>query len=85
MVEQSFYRKIYGGMFYMGTNDQIMQVGGGGELVDKIFQRLSQVSLPPIDPKLGYWYIIWNVNTTNKGLNLKSTFSTLSSGVGDFM
>ena len=54
MVEQSFYRKIYGGMFYMGTNDQIMQVGGGGELVDKIFQRLSQVSLPPIDPKLGY-------------------------------
>ena len=57
MVEQTFYLKIYGGMFYMGTNDQIMQVGlgwGWGELMDKRFQRLSQVSLPPIDPKLGY-------------------------------
>ena len=81
MVEQTFYLKIYGGMFYMGTNDQIMQVGlgwGWGELMDKRFQRLSQVSLPPIDPKLGYWYIIWNVNTTDRGSNLKSTFSTLS-------
>ena len=26
---------------------------------------------------LGYWYIIWKVNTTIRGLNLKHTFCTL--------
>ena len=35
-----FFGQIYGGMFYMGTNDQIMQ---GGKLIVKRFQRLSQV------------------------------------------
>ena len=25
---------------------------------------LSQVSFPLIDPDVGYWYIIWKVNTT---------------------
>ena len=43
--------QIYGGMFYMGTNDQIMQ---GGDLMIKRFQRSSQVSFPLIDPDLGY-------------------------------
>ena len=69
-----FLGQIYGRMFYMGTNDQIMQ---GGKLMVKRFQRSSQVSFPLIDPDLGYWYIIWKVNTTNRGLNLKNTFCTL--------
>ena len=59
-----FLGQIYGRMFYMGTNDQIMQ---GGKLMVKRFQRSSQVSFPLIDPDLGYWYIIWKVNTTNRG------------------
>ena len=33
--------QIFRGMFYMGTNDQIMQ---GKKLMVKKFQRLSQVS-----------------------------------------
>ena len=37
----NFFGKIYGGMFYMGTNDQIMQ---GGKLMVKRFQMSSQVS-----------------------------------------
>ena len=32
----SFFGQIFGGMLYMGTNDQVMQ---GGELVVKRFQR----------------------------------------------
>ena len=69
-----FFGQIYGRMFYMGTNDQIMQ---GGKLMVKRFQRSSQVSFPHIDLCLGYWYIIWKANTTNKGLSLKNTFCTL--------
>ena len=69
-----FLGQIYGRMFYMGTNDQIMQ---GGKLMVKRFQRSSQVSFPLIDPDLGYWYIIWKVNTTNRGLNLKNTFCAI--------
>ena len=46
-----FLEQIYGRMFYMGTNDQIMQ---GGKLMVKRFQRSSQVSFPLIDPDLGY-------------------------------
>ena len=69
-----FLGQIYGRMFYMGTNDQIMQ---GGKLMVKRFQRSSQVSFPLIDPDLGYWYIIWKVSTTNRGLNLKNNFWTL--------
>ena len=38
-------------MFYMGTNDQIMQ---RGKLVLKRFQRSSQVSFPLTDLGLGY-------------------------------
>ena len=38
-------------MFYMGTNDQIMQEG---KLPVKRFQRSGQVSFPLIDPHLGY-------------------------------
>ena len=83
MGEQTFYRKIYGGMFYMGTNGQIMQMVGMGELMDKRFQRLSQVSLPHIDPELGYWYIIWNVNTTNRRIEFeKHLLHTIPLGLG---
>ena len=46
-----FLGQIYGRMFYMGTNDQIMQ---GGKLMVKRFQRLSQVSFPLIDPDQSY-------------------------------
>ena len=47
--------QIYGGMFYMGTNDQIMQ---GRKLMVKRFQSSSQVSFPLIDPDLSYRYVI---------------------------
>ena len=57
----------------MGTSDQIVQVG---KLTVKRYQSLIQVSFPLIDPGLGYWYIIWKVNTTNRGSNLKNTFCT---------
>ena len=69
----NLFGKIYGGMFCMGTNDQIMQ---GGKLKVKRFRRLSQVNFSLIDPDLGYSYIIWTVNTTNRGLNLRNTFCT---------
>ena len=46
-----FLGQIYGRMFYMGTNDQIMQ---GGKLMVKRYQRSSQVSFPLIGPDLGY-------------------------------
>ena len=35
------FGQIFGGMFYMGTNDQIIQ---GGKLMAERFQRSSQVS-----------------------------------------
>ena len=71
---------IYGGMFYMGTNDQIMQ---GGDLMVKRFQRSSQVSFPLIDPDLGYWYIIWKINTTNRGYECeKHILHTMLLGLG---
>ena len=70
----SFFGEIYRGMLYMGTNDQIMQER---KLIFKRFQRSSQVSFSLIHPDLGCWYIIWKVNTTNGGLNLKNTFCAL--------
>ena len=36
----NFLWQIYGAMFYMGTNDQIMQ---GGKLMVKRFQRSNKV------------------------------------------
>ena len=48
---KNFFGQIFWEMFYMGTNDQIMQ---GGELMVKRFQRSSQVSFSLIDPDLGY-------------------------------
>ena len=46
-----FFEKIYWGMFYMGTNDQIVQ---GRKLMVMRFQRSSQVSFPLIYPDLDY-------------------------------
>ena len=43
--------QIYGGMFYMGTNNQIVQVG---KLMVKRFKMSSEVSFPLIDCDLGY-------------------------------
>ena len=48
---RSFCGEIHRGMFYMGTNDQIMQER---KLIFKRFQRSSQVSFPLIHPDLGY-------------------------------
>ena len=45
------FGQIYGGIFYMETNDQIMQMG---KLIVKRFQRPSQVSFSLIDPDLCY-------------------------------
>ena len=47
----NFFGQIYGGMFYMGTNDQIMQ---RGKLMVKRFQRSILVIFTLIDPDLGY-------------------------------
>ena len=55
MTEQTFWGQMYRGMFYMGTNDQILQ---GGELMVKRFQRSSQLSFRLIEPDLGYWYYL---------------------------
>ena len=49
--ETNFFGQIFRGMFYMGTNDQIMQKG---KLIVTRFQRSIQVSFPYIDPDLGY-------------------------------
>ena len=49
--EQFFLVKFMGGIFYIGTNDQIMQ---GGKLMVKRFQWSSQVNFPYIDLCLGY-------------------------------
>ena len=58
-----FFGQMFGGIFYMGTNDQIMQ---GGNLMVKRFQRTNQVSFSSHWLWPGYWYIIWNINTTNR-------------------
>ena len=50
-METNVLEVNYGGMFYTGTNDQIMQAG---KLMVKRFQRSSQVSFPLTDPDLGY-------------------------------
>ena len=73
--ETNFFGQIHGGMFYMWTNDQIIQ---GGKLMVKRLQKSSQVTFPLIDPDLGYWYLVWKINTTNRGLNFKNTFCILS-------
>ena len=65
----------------MGTNDKITQ---GSKLMAKRFQRSIEV-FPLINSNLGYWYIILKVNSTNRGLNLKSIFCTLYLWVGDFI
>ena len=67
----NFFGQIFWGMFYIGTNDQIMQEWLRG------FKGRVKLICPFIDPDLGYWYIIWKVNTTSRGLNLKNTFCTL--------
>ena len=49
------FGQIYGWMFYIGINDQIMQEA---VLMVKRFQRSSYVSLSLVNPDLGYSYII---------------------------
>ena len=58
----------------MGTNDQIME---GGSSWLRGFNGRVKLVFPIIDPDLGYWYIIWKVNTTNRGLNFTNTLCTL--------
>ena len=59
----------------------------GGKLMVKRFQMLSQVSFPLIDPDVGYWYIIWKVNTTPEIRDWiwKTPSAHYASGVGGFM
>ena len=40
------------------------------------------LSFPYVDSELGYWYIIWKVNTRKRGMNLKSILCTMSLWVG---
>ena len=70
----NFFGKIFGEMFYMGTNDQIMQ---GGSWWLSGFKARIKLFFSLIDADLGYWCIIWKVNTTDRGLNLKNTCCTL--------
>ena len=51
MGEQTFLDKFFGGMFYMGTNDQIMQ---GGSQWLRGFKGRVKLVFPLIDPDLGY-------------------------------
>ena len=44
---------------------------------ERVFKGCVMFNFPHVDPKLGHSYIIWKVNTTNRGLNLKNTLCTL--------
>ena len=44
---------------------------------ERVFKGCAMFSFPHVDPKLGHSYIIWKVNTRNRGLNLKNTLCTL--------
>ena len=70
----NFFWQIFGGIFYMGTNDQIMQ---GGSYWLKGLNVWFKLVFPIIYLDLCNWYIIWKVSTTNRGLNLKNTFCAL--------
>ena len=72
-VGTNCYGEIYAGMFYTGTNDQIMH---GGRLMVKRFQRSSQVSFPlliltwvidilfeKLTPQIGD--LIWKIPSAN--------------------
>ena len=48
------------------------------KLIVKRGQRLCRVQFSSCDPELGYWYIIWTVNTRKRELNLKNTLCILS-------
>ena len=82
MGEQTFFGKFMGGCFTWGL--MIRSCKGGSYLL-RCFKGRVKLVFPLIVPDLGYWYIIWKVNTTNRGLKLKNTFWTLCLWVWDFM
>ena len=57
----------------------------GWKLILRGFEGRVKLVFPFLDPHLGYWYIIWKVNTKNRGLSLKAPFVHFASGVEDFM
>ena len=79
--ELTILGKFFGRCFTWGL--MIRSCKHGKQMV-KRFQRSSQVSFSSHWPDLGYWYIIWKVNTTNKRLNLKNTFCTFCLWGWDF-
>ena len=72
MGEQTLLGKFFGGCFRWGLMIRSCKGVVNGSEVSK-FKLIFCL----IDPGLGYWYIIWKVNTKNRGLNLKKTFFTL--------
>ena len=50
------------------------------KLMVKSFQSLGQFSFPLIVPDLGYWHIIWKVNTTNRKWIWKTPYAHYASG-----
>ena len=71
----NFFGEIFlGGLFYVGTHDQIMQ---GGKLMLNRFQRPSQVSFSFHWPWPGLLIYYLKINTTNRGMNLINTFCRL--------
>ena len=73
--ETNSFEKIYGGLFYMGTNDQIMQVGGkvlqmGCSIIRNAFYSKSENFLQ------SWWETHLKINPNQsidlwKGLSLK--------------
>ena len=51
-------------------------------LTVKRSQKLFHVQFPLCWLYLVYWYIIWKVNTRNRGMNLKNNLCTMPQGVG---
>ena len=49
----------------------------GGSQWLRGFKDRVKLAFPLTNPDLGYGYIIWKVNTTNRGMNLKNTLCTI--------
>ena len=75
----NYFGKIFEGCFTWGL--MIRPCKGRSYECLRGFKGRVKLVFPLIDPDLGYWYIIWKVKITNRGLNLglnlKNTFCTL--------
>ena len=74
MGKQTFLCKFFGRCF---TRRRMIRSCKGESKWLRVFKGWAKLVFPLIYPDLGYWYVIWKVNTTNRGLNSKITFCTV--------